>query len=91
MATQLCPNCQEDDFTWSMTEDETGQEVTEWRCGCGFHAIEYERYLAGEYQQEPITTNCLNCTTMSGIVLHREGERYLWCYHCNILTKQISS
>ncbi len=53
MATQICPNCKKDSFTWSIDEDES--LLTFWGCDCGYNALEDE-------SKERICRNCNNKT-----------------------------
>lgn len=89
MATQICPVCKQDCFTWYMTEDEAGRDVTGWGCGCGFYAYENERYNPdGTYRFELIARGCTSCGTTQDLKLHQDGREYLWCSRCHLLTEQ---
>lgn len=88
MALQICPVCKQEDFTWSMTEDETGREVTVWECGCGFYAYEYEAYENNGYSYEHFDIPCAGCGSLQALKLLKDGIAYLWCNRCHLLTQQ---
>lgn len=89
MALYICPRCKQKDCTWSMGEDETGREVTDWHCSCGFRGYENESYESdGRYRFEPISRGCTNCGSTRDIKLHNDGKEYLWCNRCHLLTEQ---
>ena len=76
MALQICPSCHEKEFTWYMSENDTGQEITMWACTCGYEAQEDERlerscqyYLDGRESQ-----------------LTDTKYMYWWCYRCHRTT-----
>jgi transposase-like protein len=90
MALQICPSCKEESFTWFMTEDDSGKEVTGWGChSCHFLAIEHERYNDdGSYRFETFKVSCPGCGSAKDIKLHKDGRSYLWCSHCAALIEQ---
>lgn len=72
MATQVCPNCNEDCFTWYIMQDD--DKFTTWLChSCSFKA----------YEDESIERMCLNCKTKTEIQLIVEDKKYWWCNKCN--------
>lgn len=74
MATQICPNCKEDSFTWYM-DDENGKEITMWGCySCSYSACE---------EDESLQRNCSDCKTFSEMRLEDEVKIYWWCCRCN--------
>ncbi|MFT3796536.1 hypothetical protein [Flavobacterium sp.] len=73
MATQICPNCKADSFTWTTDEDENNNLETTWGCSCGYSAKE------DESQQG----NCDDCKKFSKMKLEDENKIYWWCCSCN--------
>jgi hypothetical protein len=90
MATQICPVCKKDVFTWSMQDHEPSEPETMWGCNiCGFYAYENERYNSdGTYRYESMTCGCTSCGSTQDIKLHKDGKEYLWCSSCHLLTEQ---
>ncbi len=71
MATQICPNCNEDSFTWYIMEDD--DKFTTWLChSCSFKA----------YEDESLERICLNCKTKTEIQLIVLDKKYWWCNKC---------
>jgi len=72
MATQICPKCKVDDFTWTMDEEES--PLTIWDCGnCNYRAFENE-------SDERI---CSNCSKGTESKLRDSEKDYWWCFTCN--------
>jgi hypothetical protein len=72
MATQICPNCKNDAFTWSINEDYSS--LTYWFCfKCRYDAYEDE-------SQERICTVCDKKTESR---LQDKKQEYWWCSNCN--------
>ncbi|WP_089733506.1 hypothetical protein [Chryseobacterium jejuense] len=75
MATQICPECKENSFTWYIDDE---PEVTHWECySCGYHALENE---ADE-------CTCNNCGNKSKSKLKDPSKEYWWCSRCNTIQK----
>lgn len=71
MATQICPNCREDDFTWCIDE---GEPLTRWSCGnCGYVA----------YEDETLERECSTCGVKTESRLQDDVKTYWWCCRCN--------
>ncbi|HEY0055767.1 MAG TPA: hypothetical protein VGB63_10455 [Pedobacter sp.] len=78
MATQLCPNCKEDSFTWSLNEDLPN--LTAWGCySCCYQAFEDEA-------KERVCTACKRKTES---FMKDEEKEYWWCSSCNKVTDVI--
>ncbi len=90
MALQICPVCKEKDFTWYMQGSEPDEPETGWYCGnCDFVAYEDERYNSdGTYRFESVSRCCTGCGSIYGIKLQKQGQQWLWCHHCHLLTQQ---
>ena len=74
MATQICPNCKEDSFTWSM--DDEISNLTIWGCyKCYYQAFENE-----EHQRV-----CANCHNGSQLQLKIDEKMYWWCSKCKTI------
>jgi len=73
MATQICPNCKEDSFTWATDENENGEFITTWGCSCG--------YFANEDESKEKT--CEDCGKRTKCELEDENKIYWWCSSCN--------
>ena len=72
MATQICPNCQEDTFSWSI--DEELSLLTLWHCyKCDYQAEEDESY----------ERNCSKCGKQTESKLKDSLKDYWWCSTCN--------
>lgn len=75
MATQICPNCKLDSFTWSIDEEES--TLTKWSCYvCGYIAFE----------DESLERKCSNCSSKTEIKLEDNLKTYWWCGSCNRIT-----
>jgi hypothetical protein len=71
MATQLCPKCNKDSFTWRV--DDEISEITIWNCSnCSYEAFE------DEYKED----SCNNCEDAK-IQLKDKNKLYWWCFTCN--------
>ena len=68
MATQICPNCKKDSFTWSIDEEES--PLTYWGCyECNY----------GAYEDESKERICSNCEKKTESRLKDEEKEYWWC------------
>ncbi|NIG56960.1 hypothetical protein [Chitinophaga sp. Cy-1792] len=75
MALQICPNCQQQDFTWSF--DEENIPPTSWHCSnCGYTACEDESF----------ERLCATCNIKSESRLADDKKIYWWCSTCNTIT-----
>jgi hypothetical protein len=72
MATQICPNCKEDSFTWSV--DLEGSNLTRWGC--------YKCYYIA-WEDESYERECSTCKRKTEIRLEDETKIYWWCSNCN--------
>ena len=73
MATQICPNCNSDSFTWSIDEEES--PLTNWGCfTCGYQA----------YEDESEESVCTQYKSKSLLRLKDDVRVYWWCCNCNI-------
>lgn len=71
MATQICPNCKNDAFTWSIEEKAA---LTYWGCyQCGY----------GAYEDESQERQCSDCGKKTESRLQDEKREYWWCSSCN--------
>ena len=72
MATQICPKCKEDAFTWSIDDEIT--DLTIWNCyNCLYQAFEDET-------SERI---CKQCGKKTESKLKDDQKEYWWCSSCN--------
>ncbi|WP_412986526.1 hypothetical protein [Pontimicrobium sp. IMCC45349] len=70
MATQICPNCKKDNFTWYINYD--GETV--WGCSlCNYHAIE----------NESLERTCSICKTKTESHLKDSQKEFWCCSRCN--------
>jgi len=77
MATQICPKCQEDSFTWHMDEEES--QVTIWWCyKCSYSACEDQK----------LERECSNCHNKTESLLIDEEGKFWWCNSCNRIIKE---
>ncbi|MEJ5103725.1 hypothetical protein [Chryseobacterium sp. MYb328] len=75
MATQICPECKENSFTWYIDEEPEG---THWTCfSCSYHALENEN-------DECI---CDGCGNKAKTKLKDSSKEYWWCSSCNTIQK----
>lgn len=75
MATQICPNCKSDSFTWTL--DEAVSLLTRWGCyECGYYA----------YEDETLERECSNCKRKTDSRLGDEHKTYWWCSSCYEVT-----
>jgi hypothetical protein len=75
MATQTCPKCKQDSFTWSIDEEESG--LTKWGCfNCSYIAFE----------DESLERACSNCHKKTESRLEDDSKKYWWCTSCNKVT-----
>ncbi|UHO36729.1 hypothetical protein H5J24_12910 [Chryseobacterium capnotolerans] len=71
MATQICPECKANAFTWYIDDE---PEVTHWICSsCSYHALEDEK-------DECI---CNDCGKKTKTKLKDPSKEYWWCSSCN--------
>ena len=74
MATQICPNCKANAFTWSIDEEDA---LTKWGCHeCGYIA----------WEDETLERVCSNCSRKTEMHLNDSGRAYWWCCSCNEVT-----
>jgi ribosomal protein L37AE/L43A len=72
MATQICPHCKANAFTWSLNKEES--PLTKWQCRvCGYMAYEDENQLRV----------CHHCGQKTEARLQDGVNQYWWCSHCN--------
>ncbi len=75
MALQICPKCKEHAFTWYISENNAGGEVTIWQCAsCEYYAFEYD---------ERMSRPCPHCGSGQESKLLDQENEYWWCYCCN--------
>jgi transcription elongation factor Elf1 len=75
MATQICPKCKKDDFSWYI--DDEMSSITIWNCGsCDFQTYEDER-------DEVL---CKKCNEITKTFLKNEEEEFWWCSVCNTIS-----
>ena len=74
MATQICPHCKADSFTWSRDDDSS---LTYWGCSCGYSALE----------DEAEERECAVCYIKSESKMKDETKEYWWCSSCNRVTE----
>lgn len=76
MATQICPKCKEDSFSWFVNDELSIHTV--WLCNiCKYQAEE----------NESLETFCSNCNKKTKSKLKDSFEDYWWCSNCNIIEK----
>ena len=73
MASQICPNCKKDSFSWKINEEES--HLTIWDCeNCQYLALE------NEFDER----NCTKCGKKAESKLKDNKKEYWWCSNCNI-------
>ncbi len=72
MATQICPNCKKDSFTWSIAEEVS--PLTYWGC----HLCHY-----GAYEDESFERKCSKCGEKNQSKLEDDDKEYWWCSSCD--------
>ena len=75
LATQICPNCKTDAFTWSIDEEDSA--LIKWAC---YHC----HYVA--FERESLERECSNCNKKSELRLQHKHNKYWWCSNCNRVT-----
>ena len=71
MATQICPRCNNDSFTWILDEEVSTSTI--WHCySCGYTA----------YEDESLERICQNCKKLSESRMKDESMEYWWCSNC---------
>ncbi len=71
MATQICPKCQEDGFSWSIDDEDS--LLTRWGCHkCYYQAFENE-------SDQRISSECKKETESK---LKDDNKNYWWCSSC---------
>ena len=76
MATQICPHCKKDSFSWSIDDENT--QLTYWGCHlCHFGAYENEK------ENKSFKHKCSVCGKVGQMKLEDDASVYFWCYHCN--------
>lgn len=73
MATQICPNCKEDSFTWATDENVNGELITTWSCSCDYFV----------YEDESKEKTCEDCGKHAKSELEDENKIYWWCSNYN--------
>jgi ssDNA-binding Zn-finger/Zn-ribbon topoisomerase 1 len=74
MATQICPECKKDSFTWSVDDG----NITTWGCfECHYSATE----------DELLEVNCEDCGNFSKMQLLDGRGKYWWCCYCNYVRR----
>lgn len=75
MATQICPKCKQDSFTWSV--DDEKPRIIRWGCThCQYSA----------YEDESNERICEKCSIKIESLLDDGEDRYWWCCKCNSIT-----
>ena len=75
MATEICPNCKEDAFTWSIDEEESA--LTKWGCyKCSYIA----------WEDEALERVCSNCGNKTEMYLKDDTKKFWYCCSCNKMT-----
>ena len=74
MATQICPNCKKDFFTWSFDEEDS--PLYFWGCSCGYTA----------YEDESLQRECSTCGRKTETQMEDDHKKYWWCFRCNKVT-----
>jgi hypothetical protein len=74
MATQICPNCKEDAFTWVIVED---NPLTRWGC--------YKCYYTA-WEDESKERVCFNCNKKGELFLKDDEKAFWWCHYCDRVT-----
>ena len=72
MATQPCPKCKKDSFTWSIEDED--EKLTRW--GCHFCY-----YIA--YEDEKLEREFSNCSKKNEMRLKDDEGEFWWCCSCN--------
>jgi DNA-directed RNA polymerase subunit RPC12/RpoP len=72
MATQICPKCKKDSFTWSM--DDEISDLTIWGCYKCFYQA---------HENEADERYCSKCGKKSESKLKDSEKEYWWCSNCN--------
>ena len=72
MSAQVCPECRQIGFTWSIDEHES--PLTRWQCAVC-------RYSAEEDESEQ--GNCPMCGGQSAVRLRDTSESYRYCLVCH--------
>lgn len=76
MATQICPKCKEDAFTWNM--DDKDPKLTIWGCYKCFYEAE---------ENESDERICETCHKKTKTKLKDRKIQYWWCSCCNEITQ----
>lgn len=73
MATQICPNCKQNSFTWYIDEEES--LLTQWICidDCTYRAFE----------DESRERKCQACGNTTESYMVDNEKEYWWCSSCN--------
>lgn len=76
MATQICPKCKCDSFTWRM--DDEISDLTIWVCyECSYQAFE----------NESDERNCKKCGKKTESKLKDDESEFWWCSNCDSVEK----
>ncbi|MBB6329643.1 rRNA maturation endonuclease Nob1 [Chryseobacterium sediminis] len=76
MATQICPHCKENSFTWHIDDEESG--ITVWGC-----------YLCHYTAEEDENDECIcdHCGHQAKTKLKDQDKEYWWCFICKEIIK----
>jgi ribosomal protein L37AE/L43A len=76
MATQICPKCKQDSFTWYI--DDEMSTITIWSC----YLCDYQTY-----EDDRDEVKCENCQEKTKTILQNEVEEFWWCSVCNTISE----
>jgi hypothetical protein len=76
MATQICPSCKKDSFTWSIDDEDEG--LTRWGCYLCYY---------GAYEDEKLERQCSVCLKKNEMRLKDEEGEFWWCCTCNTIAR----
>ena len=71
MATQICPKCKQDSFTWHLDDELT--DLTIWGCHSWFYQA---------FEDESKEGKCNLCGKGFALHLKDEEKSYWWCPTC---------
>lgn len=76
MASQTCPKCKKDSFSWYI--DEEMSTITIWNCSnCDLQI----------YEDDRDEIKCENCKEITKTFLQNEEEEFWWCCVCNTISE----
>lgn len=76
MATQICPKCKQESFSWYI--DEEMSTITIWSC----YNCDYQTY-----EDDCDEVKCENCQEITKTFLQNEDEEFWWCSVCNAISE----